>query len=166
MSQAASSRLLFNASEEVRGWAGAKMGLVFVEPCYAIGILNRKGELVGAAIYNGYEQRNVEATIVGKFGRHAAAACFSYAYDHLGCRRISTTVHERNERALKVVQGLGGKIEGRKRHFYDDGADAIILGILKEDCKVLSHAKPAEQSPVATADGARSLHCAADVPES
>lgn len=151
----ASSRLIYNASAEVRAWAGAKMGLEFVEPCFAIGVLNRRGELVGAVVYNGYEQRNVEATIVGHFGRHAAAACCNYAFENLGCRRISTTCHERNYRAIRVVKGLGGEIEGRKRHFYDDG-DAIILGILKEDCKVLNHGTNASTAAGGNSDAARS----------
>ena len=132
MNRAASSRLLYDASEEVRNWAGARMGLEFVEPCYAIGVLNRRGELVGAAIYNGYEQRSVELTIVGKIGLHAAAEICRYAYDNLGCRRIGTTVHERAHNVIRLVRGMGSQIEGRKRCFFDDG-DAIILGLLRDE---------------------------------
>jgi len=52
-------------------------------------------------------------------------------------RRITGIVHERNMQALKFDLNLGFVIEGRLRHTFDDGADGILLGMLREECRFL-----------------------------
>lgn len=130
------SKILLDSSEFVRHWAAIQLGTTFVDPCFAIGVLNRRGHLVGAVIYNAYEFRNVEATAVGKFGRYATAEICAYAFDRLDCLRISLTIPERNPRLIKMLMRMGFEIEGLKREYYGEGEHAIILGMLRQECKI------------------------------
>src|SRR5262245_29978125 len=54
----ANRRIVRHASDEVKAWAAHRLGTDFNEPCSAFGILDRKGTLVGAAIFNDFDQRN------------------------------------------------------------------------------------------------------------
>jgi len=137
MNRAASSKLLYHNSADVKAWLGNQLGLTFVEPCYAIGVINHKGLLTAAAVYTCYEERNVELSVAGRIGRHAAVDIFYYAFNRLGCRRISATVHEKKQDVIRQAIGMGWKIEGRKREYYGEGEDAIILGMLRSECRVL-----------------------------
>src|SRR5262245_13946334 len=96
-----------HASHEVRQWASQRLRTHFRDPCFAMGILDSAGNLIGAAIYNDYDQSNVELTMVGKFPRHAVGAIFTYGFDYLHCRRMSLTVPEGNQRLLKLCLRAG-----------------------------------------------------------
>lgn len=139
MSSAASSRLIRYASGEVLAWAAHQLGIEgFREPSYALGITDRAGRLIGAAIYNDFDARNVELTLVGghAFRRHAVAEIFRHAFVELGCRRISLTIPAQALATIHQAMKWGWAIEGRKRDYYDDG-DAIILGMTRAQCRFL-----------------------------
>jgi RimJ/RimL family protein N-acetyltransferase len=131
-------RVVRNAPDEVKAWASHRLNTQFREPCLALGVLNNGGHLVGAAIFNDFEERNVEVSLVGPgvFYRGVAKELFHYAFDELGCWRISLTIHEKNKAHLKLADKFGWKVEGRKRNYY--GHDhAIIMGMLRHECKLL-----------------------------
>lgn len=139
MSLAASSRLIRDASGEVLAWAAHQLRIEgFREPSYAMGVVDRKGNLIGAAVYNDFDARNVELTLVGghAFRRHATAEIFRHAFVELGCRRISLTIPEQSVETIRHAMKWGWVIEGRKRDYYDDG-DAIILGMKRAECRFL-----------------------------
>ena len=132
-------RLIYNASKEVAVWAGHKLGTDFRSPFFALGILDKHGHLVGAVIYNDFEFSNVEMTIIWPEGfgfRHVAKEVFAYAFDHLNCRRISLTIPEKHTETIRHAQKWGWQIEGIKRDYYSDD-HAVILGLLKADCRIL-----------------------------
>lgn len=132
-------RLLYYSSDEVREWAAIKLGSNFPEPCFALGVLNGHGKLVGAVIYNDWQERNVEMSIFGPhrvFYPDVTREIFSYAFDHLGVNRISLTIRERNKGVIEAAMRWGWVIEGRKRNFYSDD-NAIILGLLRDECRFL-----------------------------
>ena len=132
-------RLIYNASKEVAAWAGHKLGTDFRSPFFALGILDSHGHLVGAVIYNDFDFRNVEMTIVWPVGfgfRHVAREVFAYAFDHLNCRRISLTIPSKHTETIRHAKKWGWVSEGLKRHHYDED-DAVILGMLRSDCRFL-----------------------------
>ncbi len=131
-----STRLVKDASEAVLGWAAHKLGTVFRQPCIAFGVLNREGKLVGAVIYNDFDARNIEMTMVGSFKPGIVKAGFSYAFNELGCRRISVTIPSRNKDMIAKALRWGWAVEGLKRDYYDND-HAIILGMLRDECRFL-----------------------------
>ena len=60
---------------------------------------------------------------------------FATAFDGLGCRRINLLVSKSNQACLRLVKGLGFKIEGCLRDYRENGEDCYILGILKNEAK-------------------------------
>ncbi len=112
------------------------MGHSFREPCWAFGITDRRGTLVGAVVWTDYQHNNVELTMVGRGAFHKRTLCelFGYAFDELKVKRISFTVHSAKEDVISLCVRIGCRVEGRKRRYYEDG-DAIILGMLKEESR-------------------------------
>ena len=130
---------LFDHSDIVKRWAEPRLNTVIAEPAYGMGLVNRAGQLCTAAIYNAYEARNVELTYVGTLLPGIARMVFSYAFNHLECLRISVTVPADHVEHLDQAQRWGWVIEGRKRNYYGEGQDAVILGMLREECWILRH---------------------------
>lgn len=132
------SRLIRNDKPTVLQFAAMHLRTIFREPCVAFGVVNGQGLLVGAVIFNDYEHRNVEMTIVGPraFYKDVAREIFLYAFDGLGCERISLTVPEKHVETIKKARKWGWEIEGRKRRYYGDD-NAIIMGMLRSECRVL-----------------------------
>jgi RimJ/RimL family protein N-acetyltransferase len=110
----------------------------FTRPCVAIGV-EREGEIIGAAIFNGYDGRSIELTAVGKgaFSRRLAAVCCAYAFNQLGCRRMSATVRADNASVLDYCRRLGFSEEGIIRKKFNGDVDGIALGMLREECRFL-----------------------------
>jgi len=133
---AASSRVIRNAHQEVLAWAGHRLGTTFREPCIAIGVMDKDGHLAGAVVFNDHGLRNVEMSMVGRFHLQAVREVFAYAFNELGCRRISVTIRARNRDMLRLAHKWGWVTEGVKRNYYDND-DAIILGMLREACRFL-----------------------------
>src|SRR3990167_1276757 len=135
--------LLFGDDERVAKWAARNLGLCrmgafnagFVRPFVAVGVTRDK-ELIGAAIFNNYDGSDVSLTVVGRgvMFRGVFRALAFYAFDQLMCERVSATVRVENVRMLNIAERLGFKREGLIRKKYGD-ADAVILGLLKEECK-------------------------------
>jgi hypothetical protein len=133
------SRLIRNAPEEVKAWATIKTGIRFSEPCSAIGVTNSRGKLIGAAIFNDYQQKNVAVSVVGKgaFRKDVLRELARFIFIDLACERVSITVRKDNELVLDLAIRAGWRVEGRKRKFFDDGCDAIIMGMLRSECNFL-----------------------------
>lgn len=60
---------------------------------------------------------------------------FSYPFVHLDCTRITLAIRDGNERSLKLAKGLGFRKEGVLRRGYNGRTNAILLGMLREECK-------------------------------
>ena len=133
-------RLLYYAHDEVLAWAKVKLQTNFPEPCFALGVLDGQGRLIGAVIYNDYGDKNVEMSIYGPrrvFYKNVSREIFAYAFDHLGVERISLTIRESSPEVIRAAQKWGWVIEGRKRNFYGEGHHAVILGLLRAECRFL-----------------------------
>ena len=127
-----------NQSEAVARWAGDRLGCTFCPPFEAIGILNRNGARIGAAIFNDYSDRNMELTAYGQgaFQRNVCIFMARYCFIQNNCRRVTTRTAASNLYVRKLLEHYGWVKEGTLRCWYDDD-DAIIYGLLKEDCRFL-----------------------------
>jgi hypothetical protein len=130
--------LVRNASPLVAAWAGHRLGTTFKEPYHALGVM-KNGRLAGAVIFNDYEARNVEMTLVGPnaFTRGVAREIFGYAFNELDCLRITVTIPEKHTGTCMKALRWGWIPEGRKRDYYGANEHAIIFGMLKDECRFL-----------------------------
>ena len=117
-------------------------------PYYAIGI-KRDGKAAAVVIWNMYHEHKYGADIRVIIASDDPRWClpgvlrelFSYPFNVAGCTRITAIIKDGNERSLKLCRGLGFRKEGVLRRGYNGRTNAIILSMLKEECKWL---KPRE----------------------
>lgn len=106
-----------------------------------IGIV-RDGALIGGVIYHCYRSSDVvtdvemvAAGVPGWLSKRSLKAIFGYPFADLGCTRVTVICSKKNKRARKMVEGLGYTLEGKVRRAMQDGADAMIYGMLKQECR-------------------------------
>lgn len=58
----------------------------------------------------------------------------TYLFGHRKFRRLTFSIHPKNKRSRSLVERLGAKLEGRKRRGYDGHRNALIYGLLPEEC--------------------------------
>lgn len=108
---------------------------------HGIGI-EEDGNLLAACVYDGYVGTSITLHIAAVPGKRwmtkgALFAAFAYPFKQLGCTRVSGLVRLDNVVAQKFDEHLGFKREGLLRRWYPDGCDAIVYGMLREECRFL-----------------------------
>ena len=126
-------------SAAVARWAGERLGVRFIPPFEAVGILNREGRRVGAAVFNDYADRNIELTVFGQgaFTRGACIWIARYCFIQNDCLRITTRTAASNLYVRKLLEHHGWAKEGTLPDWYGEGDDAIHFGLLRANCKFL-----------------------------
>lgn len=104
----------------------------------AIGVVENGG-LIAGVIYNEYRPpvdiRESFASISPTWAtKYTLKHLFAYPFIHLGVRRMSSVVDVANVASVDLTERLGFKREGVIRKAMDNGNDAIMFGMLKEEC--------------------------------
>jgi RimJ/RimL family protein N-acetyltransferase len=105
----------------------------------ALGVM-KGSEVVTGVIYHNYfeEYKNIEMSIVATNPRWATKSVLkqllSYPFKQLGCQRVTACIAASNERAAKLVLGLGFKHEGTVRMGCGN-EDMYIFGMLEKEAK-------------------------------
>lgn len=68
---------------------------------------------------------------------------FAYPFLIAGCERLTAVIRDGNKRSLKLCQGLGFKREGNLRRAFNGKTNALMLGMLKSECRWIMR-RPAE----------------------
>ena len=114
-----------------------KLGVKIVPPFASIG-LREAGKLKGGVIFTNWNGVNVEITIYapGMLNRRLISFIANYVFVEIGCLRVSTRARRSNVLALSVNRKIGFREEGVARRYFgpSDGDDAILFGMLKEEC--------------------------------
>jgi len=114
--------------------------------CQGFAILNDSGSFVGGVLVSNitfYEGRavNCEITCAAETGMawrpHVCLAIFQYIFKQLGCVRCTSITRKNNTKARAFLEALNFRLEGRVRKGYDGDRDALIYGLLAEDCQFL-----------------------------
>jgi RimJ/RimL family protein N-acetyltransferase len=64
-------------------------------------------------------------------------AVFNYVFVQLGCARCTSITKKNNTRARHFLEALNFQLEGRVRKGYDGEKDALIYGLLAEECQFI-----------------------------
>lgn len=109
----------------------------------------RGGKLVAGVIYHNWRpvDGDVQVIIAADDARwclpKTMRALFAYAFETLDCVRMTAVIAKNNKRCRRLTAGLGFKYEGYARRAIGRKHDALIYGILREECRFLtSNAAP------------------------
>jgi hypothetical protein len=102
-------------------------------PSIALGIMDGN-KIIGGAIFHSYrEGLDIEAVVAmkdpSKVTKGMARRILAYPFEELKLPRMTLQVEESNTRAIKVAEGYGAKLEGKKR-----GSGINIYGLLPGEC--------------------------------
>lgn len=116
--------------------------------CQGFAIINDKYEFVGAAIisnirYDFATKQAVDCEISCASDNrftwrpHVCEVIFKYVFHQLKCVRCTSITRKNNAKARAFLKHLNFELEGNIRKGYDGEHDALIYGLLAEDCRFL-----------------------------
>jgi RimJ/RimL family protein N-acetyltransferase len=105
----------------------------------AIG-LRRNGEFLAGVLFDKFTKRECNIHIASKIGarwatEEAIRRAFTYAFKNLRRERVTAETPVSNKKARKFNEHIGFIQEGVKRLSADTGEDAIVYGMLREQCR-------------------------------
>jgi len=112
----------------------------------ALGLI-KSGRLVAGVIYNDYSAMNCYMHISAEDGRkwlnkEFLFSAFDYPFNQLGLHRVTALIKAKNARAIEFVKRIGFEQEGFLRDFFAKD-DAVIFGMLRDNCRFLEMRKAA-----------------------
>lgn len=107
----------------------------------ALGVLV-DGELSAAVFYDDFRRGDCNmAVYIGdrrSVSRSSLRRAFQYPFMEAGQRRVTALVSSHNAASRSLIERLGFKREGVRRFVYENGADEIIYGMLRSECRWLT----------------------------
>lgn len=111
----------------------------------AFAFLSDTQEFVGGAVVSNFRQgeyaNDCEISCAAEtsmaFRPHVCAAVFAYIFVQLKCGRCTAITTKKNRRTRAFLEALGFVLEGCVRRGYDGKRDALVYGLLAEDCRFL-----------------------------
>jgi RimJ/RimL family protein N-acetyltransferase len=103
--------------------------------------LDRDGEIIAGVVYDNFSGANVFMHFAGKHGtrwctRDFLKMVFGFAFDGMGCRRISGFVPASNKCAVNFELNLGCKVEATMKDAHPTG-DMLIMKMDRQECRFL-----------------------------
>lgn len=100
----------------------------------------RGASIAAVLMYSRLTRRSCEMTIATDGGRDWASRAtlrhvFGFPFQQLGLHRVTVVVRKDNEASLSLCDRLGYAREGCVREAFDDGADGIVMGMLRRECR-------------------------------
>ena len=119
------------------------MPMAMVSGMKGIG-LEKDGELIAGALYEGFNGQNVWAHLAGKPGkrwmnREFLWYGFHYPFNEMGVKRISGYVNASNTEARRLNEHFGYQEEARLKGAAPDGGDVILYVMWRENCRFLEN---------------------------
>lgn len=134
-------RVIWDEPERVGAWVAQRVAATTFGPFTAIG-LEEEGELIAGIVYNMFTGPSINMHVAlapGKrfLTREHLAIAFGYPFNQLKCNRITGRVHAGNKLAQRFDEHLGFIREGVERQGAADGADILLYGMLRSECRWL-----------------------------
>lgn len=104
--------------------------------------LKRRGELIAAVAYEGFNGRNIWIHVAGLAGRLWATpmwgrAVFGYPFLVCGVERISGYVNASNTASRRFARRLGFRVESTLEGAAADGGDVLIYRMWRRECRFI-----------------------------
>jgi len=132
--------ILLNRDDYVSAWLQSKIPGISFNDCKAIGIIKDQ-KLIAGVVYHNLRDGQIEASIAvtdkNWANKTILYALFAYPFKQCNCHRILVTVRDNNNKSIKLAKRLGFKHEGKLRQMFPPH-DAVLLGMLRNDCKWLN----------------------------
>lgn len=106
--------------------------------------LEKDGELIAGALYEGFNGHNVWVHLAGQPGkrwmnRDFLRYGFHYPFNEMGVRRLSGYVNASNTEARRLNEHFGYQEEARLSGAAPDGGDVILYVMWRENCRFLEN---------------------------
>ncbi len=121
---------------EVIEWAEEQLGIKFYAPWTAFAHVV-DDEIRGAVVFTDYTGENIEISIVGGWSRQMFKDIAHYTLEYLGCQRVTARTRASKPKVVRVMERSGFQREGLARRYYPGGDDALLFGMLPEECRYL-----------------------------
>lgn len=136
------TRLISNPAR-VFAFVSQIMPMAMVEGMKGVG-LEKDGELIAGALYEGYNGHNVWVHLAGAPGRKWMNRQFlwygfHYPFNEMGVKRLSGYVNASNTDARRLNEHLGYEEEARLKGAAPDGGDVILYVMWRENCRFLEN---------------------------
>lgn len=136
------TRIISNPAR-VFAFVSEQMPMAAVAGMKGIG-LEKDGELIAGALYEGFNGQNVWAHLAGKPGkrwmnREFLWYGFHYPFNEMGVKRISGYVNASNTDARRLNEHFGYQEEARLKGAAPDGGDVILYVMWRENCRFLEN---------------------------
>lgn len=121
-------------------------GLKLVDGMYqAFAFLSDTNEFVGGCAITNFREgeygNDCEISVAAEtsmaFRPHMMCAVFTYVFVQLKCTRLTCITTKRNKRGRAFIERSGFRLEGTLKRAYDGKRDALIFGLLRENCRYL-----------------------------
>ncbi len=119
------------SDERVIRFVEVTCGRPIVPPYSCVGV-ERDGEIVTGVVFNHYTGCDVHVTVAGSaWPRGGMADLGDYVFSRLKCERM--TIVTEQPKVVRLVERLGGQLEGLMRNHFGPGRDGFLAGILKSE---------------------------------
>jgi RimJ/RimL family protein N-acetyltransferase len=134
--------------QKVVKWVSKRVDQTLEEIGNAVGIgVLIDGKPVAGIVFNSYRKFKHGADIHVQIASDNPHWCqrkilryiFNYVFIELDCARITAIIKEGNKSSVKLCAGLGFKREGVIRRGYDGKTNALVYGMLKDQCRWIKH---------------------------
>lgn len=138
-------RVTMQNQKDLIAWAEPRMGVdagFAPSETIALGVVDDAGEIQAVIWFNAFygNQGSLHIASNGRkrwATRSVLGIVFSYAFHHLRLARLEFRVSVNNIQVQILALKTGLRIEGVARCGANDGSDAIVLGMLVQDCRWL-----------------------------
>ena len=132
-------RFIIDDPVRLAEWLREREGWRISPPFVVFGAENSKGEIYCVVMFNNHTGRDMEVTAAGRFTRAIWRVALEYAFETMSMDRLTFRVKVSNHHCIKMLYHLGARVEGRLRKYYSDDEDALVFGLLREECKYVQY---------------------------
>lgn len=112
--------------------------------CQGFAVLNDTGEFVAGVLVSNVREHNglavdcemsCAAETAVAWHPDVLKAIFQYVFGQLGCVRVTAITKKGNTKSRQFLEHLNFQLEGNVRRGYDGQKDALIYGLLADECQ-------------------------------